>query len=423
MLNRRQFVAGSAALGVGTAINRPAIASAKPKVVIIGGGPAGGSVLRALAAAAPGKIGITLIEAQPVYMACFQSNLYLGGFLPFDRFTFTFDAVQKLDDVTVINDTAEALNRATRTITLRGGNQVPYDLLVVSPGIDLDYASVPGWSKQAEERMPHAYKGGAQLKLLKRQLDGVPDGGLIVMIAPPNPYRCPPGPYERASMMAHILKAGSKSNSRIVILDAKEEFSKQVLFEEGWRRHYPGAIEWLPPSIHGGIKSVDPATMTVETGFETYTNAALVNVIPRQRAGVIAQAAGLAGVGGYCLIDAFTMKSREDPRIFVVGDACIPGDMPKSAFAASSQAQVAAQAIRTELLQEAQVEAEYRNTCWSLIDSGDSVKIGGVYKPTPQKIRQATTFISKLDDSPDTRGINFVDSAAWYSTLTAELYS
>lgn len=422
MLNRRQFVAGSAALGVSTAINRPAIASAKPKVVIIGGGPAGGSVLRALAAAAPGKIGITLIEAQPVYMACFQSNLYLGGFLPFDQFTFTFDAVHKLYDVTVINDIAGAINRETRTVTLRSGNQVPYDLLVVSPGIDLDYASVPGWSKQAEERMPHAYKGGAQLKLLKRQLDGVPDGGLIVMIAPPNPYRCPPGPYERASMMAHTLNAASKSKSRIVILDAKEEFSKQVLFEEGWQRHYSGTIEWLPPSIHGGIKSVDPATMTVETGFETYTNAALVNVIPRQRAGVIAQAAGLAAAGGYCPIDAFTMKSREDPRIFVVGDACIPGDMPKSAFAASSQAQVAAQAIRTELLQEAQVEAEYRNTCWSLIDSGDSVKIGGVYKPTPQKIQQATTFISKLDDSPDTRGLNFVDSAAWYSTLTAELY-
>ncbi len=423
MLNRRQFVAGSAALGVSAAVNRPAIASSKPKVVIIGGGPAGGSVLRALAAAAPGKIGITLIEAQPVYTACFQSNLYLGGFLPFDKFTFTFDAVHKLDDVTVVNDAAAAIDRENRTVTLRGGNQVPYDLLVVSPGIDLDYTSVPGWSKQAEERMPHAYKGGAQLKLLKRQLDSVPDGGVIVMVAPPNPYRCPPGPYERASMMAHTLIAAGKSKSRIVILDAKEEFSKQPLFEEGWQRHYPGMIEWLPPSIHGGIKSVDPATMTVETGFETYTNAALVNVIPRQRAGFIAQAAGLARRKRLLPIDAFTMKSREDPRIFVVGDACMPGDMPKSAFAASSQAQVAAQAIRAELLQEAQVEAEYRNTCWSLIDSGDSVKIGGVYKPTPQKIQQAGTFISKLDDAPDTRSINFANSAAWYSTLTSQLYS
>lgn len=423
MLNRRKFVAGGAALAVSTAVGKGAVAGAKPKVVIVGGGPAGGSVLRALVAAAPGKTDITLIEAQSIYTACFQSNLYLGGFLPFNRFMFSLESLQKLDDVTVINDAAEAINRETRTVTLRSGNQVPYDLLVISPGIDLDYGSVSGWSKEAEERMPHAYKGGAQLRLLKSQLDGVPDRGLIVIVAPPNPYRCPPGPYERASMMARTLRAAGKTKSRIVILDAKEEFSKQPLFEEGWQRHYPGTIEWLPPSIHGGIKTIDPATMTVETGFETYANAALVNVIPRQMAGVIARAAGLADASGYCAIDAFTMKSRVDPRIFVVGDACIPGDMPKSAFAASSQARVAAQAIRAELLLEAKVEAEYRNTCWSLIDSGDSVKIGGVYRPTPQKIQQAKTFISKLDDTPDTRGNNFVESAAWYSTLTAELYS
>ena len=423
MLNRRQFVAASAALGVSVATRAPAAASAKPKVVIVGGGPGGGSVLRALAAEAAGKLDMTLIELQPVYNACFQSNLYLGGFVPFDRFKFTFDAVRKLDGVTIISDVDEAIDRDARTVTLRGGKQIPYDVLVLSPGIDLDYASVPGWSKEAEEKMPHAYKGGAQLTLLKRQLDAVPDGGLIVMIAPPNPYRCPPGPYERASMMAHTLKAAGKTASRIVILDAKEEFSKQPLFEEGWQRHYPGMIEWLPPSIHGGIKSVDPATMTVDTGFETYANSALVNIIPRQRAGHIASSAGLADASGYCPIDPFTMKSKVDPRIFVVGDACIPGDMPKSAFSASSQAQVAAQMIRAELLQEAKGEAEYRNTCWSLIDSGDSVKIGGIYKPTPQKIQLASSFISKLDDAPDIRSINFADSAAWYSALTAKLYS
>ena len=423
MLNRRQFVAGSAALGVGVATKAPAAARSIPKVVIVGGGPGGGSVLRALCAAAPGKLDITMIEAQPAYTACFQSNLYLGGFVPFDRFKFTFDAVRKLESVTFITDTASAINRDARSVTLGSGKQLPYDLLVLSPGVDLDYASVPGWSKDAEERMPHAYRAGAQLRLLKRQLDAVPDGGLIVMLSPPNPYRCPPGPYERASMMAHTLKASGRPNSRIVILDAKEEFSKQALFEEGWQRHYPGMIEWLPPSIHGGIKSVNPGTMTVDTGFETYANAALVNVIPRQKAGSIARDAGLANASGYCPIDAFTMKSRVDPRIFIVGDACIPGDMPKSAFAANSQAQVAAQNIRAELLQESLAEAEYRNTCWSLIDIGDSVKIGGVYKPTPQKIQQASSFISKLEDAPGTRFVNFSDSAAWYSSLTTGLYS
>ena len=422
MLNRRQFIAGGAALGV-TAARSRAFANAKPKVAIIGGGPGGCSVLRELAAEAPGKIEITLIEAQPIYTACFQSNLYLGGFRPFDRFKFSFDEVRKLNDVTVVTDFAEAINVKKQTVALRGGNQIPYDELVVSPGIELDYASVPGWSKEAEERIPHAYKGGAQLKLLKRQLDAVPDGGLIIIIAPPNPYRCPPGPYERASMMAHALKAAGKTSARIVILDAKEEFSKQPLFEEGWQRHYPGMIEWMPLSIHGGIKSVDPATMTVETGFETYRNAALVNVIPRQKAGVIAQAAGLIDANGYCPIDAFTMKSMREPRIFTVGDACIPGDMPKSAFAAHSQGQVAAQCIRAELFQEPHEEAEFHNTCWSLIDRGDSIKIGGLYRPTAQKIKQTSAFVSKLDDSADARDVNFTDSDSWYSSLTAGLYS
>jgi sulfide dehydrogenase [flavocytochrome c] flavoprotein chain len=423
MLSRRHFITGSAALGIAAAAVRPVAAMAKPKVVIIGGGAGGGSVLRALVAGARGKIDITLIEAQPTYTACFQSNLYLGGFVPFDRFNFTFDAVQKLDGVTVIREAAVAINSEARTVSLRGGNQVPYDLLVTSPGIALDYSSVPGWSKEAEESMPHAYNGGAQLSLLRRQLDAVPDGGLIVLLAPPNPYRCPPSPYERASMMAHTLKAAGKTKSRIVILDAKEEFSKQSLFEEGWQRHYPGMIEWLPPSIHGGIESVDAATMTVQTSFETYTNAELVNVIPRQKAGTIAQAAGLTDASGYCPIDAFTMKSRAEPRIFVVGDACIPGDMPKSAFAANSQAQVAAQCIRAELLQDAHAEAEYHNTCWSLIESGDSIKISSVYRPTAQKIKQTNSVISKLEDAPRTRVANSTDSATWYSSLTAGLYS
>jgi hypothetical protein len=210
---------------------------------------------------------------------------------------------------------------------------------------------------------------------------------------------------------------------RIVILDAKESFSKQPLFEEGWQRHYPGMIEWLPPSIHDGIRAVDPKAMTVETGFETYSNAALVNVIPRQMAGLIVRTAGLNDSSGYCAIDPFTMKSKADARIFVVGDGCVPGDMPKSAFAATSQAQVAAQAIYAEFFQKPQVPAEYHNVCWSLIDRSDSIKIGGIYKPTPQKIQQASSFISKLDDGPDTRGINYSDSAAWFATLTAGLYS
>jgi sulfide dehydrogenase [flavocytochrome c] flavoprotein chain len=195
------------------------------------------------------------------------------------------------------------------------------------------------------------------------------------------------------------------------------------LFQQGWEQHYPGMIEWLPPSIHGGIKTVNTSTMTVDTDFETYTGAALVNVIPRQMAGQIAVSAGLTAGNGYCPIDAFTMKSRIDPQIFIIGDACIPGDMPKSAFAANSQAKVAAQAIRAELLGEAVVEAEYSNACWSLIETDDSVKIGGAYKPTREKIKETSSFISKMNESPEIRHAAYVESVAWYAQITGELFA
>jgi sulfide dehydrogenase [flavocytochrome c] flavoprotein chain len=421
MLTRRQLLTKGTLLGLTAAICRPALAQAKPKVVIIGGGPGGGSVLRALAGTG-GKLDLTLIEAQTTYTTCFYSNLYLGGFLTLSNLQYTFDAVRKLPGVKVVTGVAAAIDRGGQTVGMADGSSVPYDLLVLSPGIDIDYGSVPGWSKAAEERMPHAWKAGPQLELLKRQLDAVPDSGLVVMLAPPAPYRCPPGPYERVSMMAHALKSAGKNKARIVVLDPKETFSKQPLFQQGWERHYPGMVEWLPPAIHGGIKSVNAATMTVETAFETYRDAALVNVVPRQTAGQIAIKAELTDEKGYCPIDAFTAKSRRDPKILVVGDACVPGDMPKSAFAANSQAQVAAQTIKAELLGEPKPEAAYLNTCWSLIDTGDSVKIGGTYKPTPQKIEEVTRFLSKMDETPDIRRATYEESAAWYAGLTAELF-
>jgi NADPH-dependent 2,4-dienoyl-CoA reductase/sulfur reductase-like enzyme len=423
MLNRRRFLIGAA--GFGTAVSlltRPALAQAQPKVVVIGGGPAGASVVHRLAGEAKGKLDITLVEPQKVYTTCFYSNLYLGGFQPLEVLQHTYEATAALPGVTIAQDRAKSIDRDRRQVTLAGGQTLAYDRLVLSPGIDVDYNSVPGWSKDAEERMPHAWKAGPQTELLRRQLLTVPDGGLVIMIAPPDPYRCPPGPYERISMMAHVLKSSGKANVRIVILDPKEKFSKQPLFQQGWEKHYPGMIEWLSPMIHGGIKRVDPATMTVETDFETYRQAALINVIPRQTAGRIAIDAALTDVSGYCEIDPFTMKAKTDAHIFVLGDACVAGDMPKSAFSANSQAQVVAQRIGEELLGTKAPEAIFRNRCWSLIAENDSVFVGGTYRPTPQKIAQTESVISKLDDTADIRRVNYEDSAGWYAGLTAEMF-
>ncbi|WP_088347618.1 MULTISPECIES: NAD(P)/FAD-dependent oxidoreductase [Rhodomicrobium] len=422
---RRDFLKGTAMLGAGLATARlatPALAQAKPKVVIIGGGPGGLIVLRELVNAGANAFDITLVEAQRQYTTCFYSNLYLGGFQRIETLTFDYGIVAKLPGVTVAHDLAATVDRQRREVVLQGGARLPYDRLVMAPGIDLDYGSVPGWSAAAEERMPHAWKGGAQTRLLKSQIEAVPDGGLIVMIAPPAPYRCPPGPYERASMMAWALKTAGKSKARIVILDPKERFSKQGLFQAGWEKYYPGVIEWLPQSIHGGVQSVDPATMTVVTGFETYAGAALVNVIPRQTAGRIAREAGLTNGDNYCPIDAFTMASRMDPAVFVVGDACIPGDMPKSAFSAASQARAAASVIRAELTGGAKPALEFANTCWSLIAADDSVKIGGAYAPSEAKITERSAFLSKPDESAEVRRDTYAESAAWYGELTAAMF-
>jgi sulfide dehydrogenase [flavocytochrome c] flavoprotein subunit len=422
MLDRRHLLIGAASLGAASVLARPALAQARPKLVVVGGGAAGASVVHRLAQDAPGKLDITLVEPQKIYTTCFYSNLYLGGFQPLDVLQHTYDATAALPRVTIAADWAKTIDPGKRHVTLAGGQTLTYDRLVLTPGIDIDYKSVPGWSKDAEERMPHAWKAGPQTELLRRQLMAVPDGGLVIMLAPPDPYRCPPGPYERISMMAHVLKSTGKTNVRIVILDPKEKFSKQPLFQQGWEKHYPGMIEWLSPMIHGGVRRVDPATMTVETDFETYKDAALVNVIPRQTAGRIAIDAGLTDVSGYCEIDPFTMKARTDTNIFVLGDACVAGDMPKSAFSANSQAHVVAQRIAEELLGVKAPEAVYRNRCWSLIAENDSIFVGGTYRPTPQKLAQVESDISKLDDAAETRRVNYEDSAGWYAGLTAEMF-
>lgn len=422
MLTRRGLIAGSVASAASWRLLNPAIAQTRPKVVVIGGGAGGASVVQYLAAT--GGFDITLVEPKRIYTTCFYSNLYLGGFQTLDVLQHRYDGLAKHSGVTVAADRAVVIDDGRKRVILGGGTTLPYERLVVAPGISLDYNSVPGWSAAAQERMPHAWLGGAQTQLLKRQLDAVPDGGLIIVIPPPNPYRCPPGPYERVSMMAHVLKTTGRGKARIVIIDPKNKFSKQPLFQQGWERHYPGMIEWMPPMIHAGIKRVDPETMSVETGFETYKDAALVNIIPAQRAGTIAIDAGLTGNNGYCEIDPFTMRSQFDRSVFVLGDAAVAGDMPKSAFAAQSQATVVAQAITSDLLgKAASAEPSYTNKCWSLIAESDSVFVSGRYRPTRDKIKQITSDVSTLKDEPATRRSNYDDSATWYSSMTDTMFA
>jgi sulfide dehydrogenase [flavocytochrome c] flavoprotein chain len=422
-LTRRGFtsIAGASLAAATTPLFAPAVlGQAKPRVVVVGGGPGGGTVARYVAKDSAGAVDVTLIEPQREFTSCFFSNVYLGGFRSFASITHNYQNVAK-SGVRVVHDWASTINRERRQVVLAGNSRVPYDRLVVAPGIDIKFDSVPGYSEAAAETMPHAWKAGAQTSLLTKRLNALDDGALIVMTAPPNPYRCPPGPYERICMFAHVLKSKGHKRSKIIIVDAKPAFSKQGLFVEGWERHYPGMVEWQDPKVHGGLVRVDPKGNAVVTDLATY-KAALVNVIPAQTAGRIARDAGLADQSGFCPIDPESMKSKMDANIFVVGDACIPGDMPKSAFSANSQAKVAAMTIRSELTKSRAFPARYANTCWSLIAPDDDVKVGGTYEPGDGKIKQATSFVSQRGESADIRKQNYQESVDWYAGIVGEVF-
>ena len=419
---RRNFttLAGASLLSVTPLFAPRAFGQAKPKLVVIGGGPGGGTVARYVAKESAGAIDVTLIEPQKTFTTCFFSNLYVGGFRDFKSITHNYDKARKAG-VKVVHAFATAIDRDKKQVVLAGGQRVPYDKLVVAPGIDLKFDSVPGYSEAAAQVMPHAWKPGAQTQLLVKKLNALKDGDNIVMIAPPNPYRCPPGPYERVSMFAHVLKKKGYKKSKIIVLDPKPTFSKQGVFMEGWEKHYPGMIEWQDPKVHGGIKHVDAKTGEIKTDLSTY-KAALANIIPAQMAGKIARDAGLADGSGFCAIDPENMKSKVDANIFVVGDSCIPGDMPKSAFSANSQAKVAAMVIRSELTQSRAFPARYTNICWSLIAPDDNIKVGGSYEPGEGKIKQASTFVSQKGEAADIRKQNYKESLDWYASVTGDIF-
>ncbi|KJE34720.1 flavocytochrome C [Thalassospira sp. HJ] len=411
-------------LGAGaSAMAMPGLLRAQERknVVIVGGGAGGATVARHLAEKAGGAINITLIEDSEKYTTCFFSNLYLGGYRDFASITHGYDRLVNDYGIRKITARAEEIDRTAQTVRTSTGETIPYDRLVLSPGIDLIFDSVPGYSKELAEIAPHAWQAGPQTQLLKSKIDGLKNGDQVVMVAPPNPYRCPPGPYERVSMIAHTLKSRGLNDCTIVVLDPKEKFSKQGLFTAGWEKYYPGMVEWYGPNIHGGIKGVDVEAGTVETDFDTFSGA-LLNIIPAQRAGSIAISAGLSDDSGFCPVDAETMRSKRDENIFVIGDASIAGAMPKSGSAANSQAKVVVMHLMGDLSDARVFPARYLNTCWSLVETNDGIKVGAQYANVDGAIASTSSFISQPDESADIRKQTFEESVAWYDGITKDMF-
>ena len=421
-VDRRTFTTGLLGLGsMAAGLSLPAYAQGKkPRVVVIGGGAGGATAARYIAKDSKGAIDVTLIEPSKSYYTCFFSNLYLGGIHDYSYIGHSYNGLAGNHGVNVIHDWAVGVDGAAKTVELGSGAKVTYDRLVVSPGIDLKYGSVNGYSVDAQGSMPHAWKSGTQVALLKSQVENMREGGTFVMVPPPNPYRCPPGPYERISMIAHIL---SKKNpkAKIIVLDPKEKFSKQALFTEGWQNHYPDMVEWIPASISGGVKNINADTMEIETDLETF-KADAASVVPAQKAGVICERAGLTD-GDWCPIVPATMQSRADENIHVLGDASVASAMPKSGFSANSQAKVAAMAVRGALTGSKVFPARFANTCWSLIDENDGVKVGANYKAGADKIEVVDKFISKTEEDADLRKATYEESESWYTAITNDMFS
>ncbi|WP_433989286.1 Sulfide dehydrogenase [flavocytochrome c] flavoprotein chain (plasmid) [Pseudoseohaeicola sp. NH-UV-7] len=419
-LNRRDFIGTTAAAA--SLLSAPMVQGAshgRPKVVVVGGGAGGATAARYIAKDSKGEIDVTLVEPTRSYYTCFFSNLYIGGFRDIESLAHSYGTLASDYGVNVVHDWAVGIDRDAKTVTLAGGSVLPYDRLVLSPGIDFVDGAVEGWDLSAQNAMPHAYKGGSQTELLKAQIMAMPEGGTFAMVAPPNPYRCPPGPYERVSMVAHLLKANNPT-AKIIVADPKAKFSKMALFQEGWGTHYTGMIDWIGEDFGGGNVSVNPDAMTVTIDGEE-TKVDVCNVIPAQKAGRICEMAGVTD-GNWAPVSGHTMQSRLDENIHVLGDATNQGDMPKSGFSANSQAKVAAMAIRGALTGSSVFPAKFSNTCWSLIDTEDGVKVGATYEATDEKIAKVDGFISQTGESGELRKVTYEESLGWYDGITSDMF-
>jgi sulfide dehydrogenase [flavocytochrome c] flavoprotein subunit len=425
-ISRRAFAKLAGAGGVGalasSALSPFAVAQGAAKVVIVGGGAGGATVAHYIKREAP-ELDVTLIETNPIYSSSFFSNLYLGGLRTLESLNHTYGGLERLG-VTVVHDTAADVDTAKRMVKTKGGRSYSYDRLVLSPGIDMKYDSIKGYSREVSRIMPHAYTTAALGKRqLKQQLLAMRDGGTVVMVPPNNPYRCPPAPYERACMIAHYLKT-RKPKSKLVILDPKKTFSKQAVITEAFEKYYKDIVELnLSNEIDDfSLVSLDAKTKEFVTKAGKKVKADVANVIPQQRAGEIAVKAGCTD-GDWCPINGGNFASRKVKDVYVLGDAAIATEMPKSAFSANSQAKVVAADILAELAKKERFPARYRNSCWSLLAPDDSVKIGANYAPKDGKLDSSDGFVSQRGELADVRKQNAQESVGWYAAITTDMFA
>ncbi|CAH0285642.1 FCSD flavin-binding domain-containing protein [Roseomonas sp. CECT 9278] len=420
-LPRRALLAAGAML----AAPAPLRAQAAMRLVVIGGG-FGGASAASFARRAHPDVQVTLVEPQPRFVTCPYGNLLLGGERQIGQITHSYDGL-RARGVTVVQDRAAGIDAVAKTVRLAGGQTLAYDRLILSPGIALRWGAIEGYDQAAADIMPHAWvpADGAQTLLLRRQLEAMPDGGVVGIAIPPNPFRCPPGPYERISMIAHYLSR-HKPRSKILALDAKEAFSKQGLFQDGWAALYPGMIEWVPGNRDGKVVKVDVRERVLETEFGTRHKVDVANVIAPQSAAALAIDAGLANDTGWVPVNARTFEARAAAGIHVIGDANIPGPMPKSGFIANTTSKQAVAAAVALHRGQPVPEPVYFNTCYSHVGQDYGISVVNIFRPNADGTAIAEVpnsgGVSPRGNLPDQRRAEALHADAWYDSITRSMF-
>lgn len=418
---RREFLATAASAAiVAGAPAFAASAASSAKVVVVGGGYGGATVARFLLAADP-SIDVTLIEPNETFCSCPFSNLVIGGLEPFSVLRFGYGGLEAMG-VRVVPEKASRIDPEAKTVRTESGLSFAYDRLVVAPGIEFIWNAIQGYDEAAAQIMPHAWKAGPQTMLLRKQLEAMPDGGVVAIAPPLNPFRCPPGPYERASLIAHYLQQ-HKPRARLIILDAKEHFSKEILFRRAWKELYGDRIEWHAVLDFGPVIAVRPKDKVLVTETREF-RVDVANIIPPQRAARIAQDAGLADETGWCPIDPVTFESQLQPGIHVLGDAALAGAMPKSAFSANAQGKVCAIQLARLLNGKAAIPTKLANTCYSLVAPDYGISIAGVYKQGANRIKsiEGSGGISPIMASAEFRRLEAGYGHDWFRTVTTQVF-
>lgn len=425
-ISRRRFIQAAGAVTATGAIGVPYIAlGATKKVVVVGGGTGGATAAKYIRLADPG-VEVTLIEANKDYYTCYLSNEVLGGARDMDSIKFGYTGLGK-HGVKVVHDTVTGIDTGAKKVTTKGGQSFSYDRCVVAPGVSLKYDTIEGYDEAVAEDIPHAWKAGSQTVTLRKQLEAMEDGGTVVITAPPNPFRCPPGPYERASQIAHYL-IKHKPKSKVIILDSKQKFSKQGLFIQGWEKFYgygtdKSMIEWQP-GPDAAVSEINAAERTAITGFGDEVKADVLNVIPAQMAGKIAADAGLTNDGGWCPIDLGTFESTLHKGIHVIGDASIAKGMPKSGYAANSEAKVCAVAVVAMLNGQEPGTPSYVNTCYSIIAEDYGISVAAVYRLAKDgsKITKVSGGLTPKDASDEMHKREVGYAYSWFNNITSDIF-